>query len=84
MAEKDKLEAAQAENAKLKEKGCQGGNPDRMIKENLALRELIKYIYELRKLDSDKTTVHKDTKKMVETRVQNLMRRYNFCTSIIL
>jgi hypothetical protein len=46
-----------------------------MIKENLALRELIKYIYELRKLDSDKTTVHKDTKKMIETRVQNLMRR---------
>lgn len=73
--EKEKLNVLEKDNRRLKDQGCEGVDAEKLIRENAALGELVRYIYELRALDMEKN-VHKDTKAMVEARVNNLMKRY--------
>jgi hypothetical protein len=68
------LDFLERENKKLKDQGCEGVDAEKLIRENAALGELVRYVYELRALDMEKN-VHKDTKAMVESRVNNLMKR---------
>lgn len=71
----DALKYLVSENERLKKIGCEGSDGDLVLRENQGLKALVKYCVQLRDLDKNKEAVSKETRKIIEDKVNNLIKK---------